>query len=63
MLAVLLSAPSLWMAFVSHQISTDTALIRLLIAIPVAGVLLGVLRLVTDHRPVRPMKQDETMGS
>jgi hypothetical protein len=46
LLALLLSAPTLWSAFVDHQISANTALIRLLIAIPAAAILLGALRWV-----------------
>jgi hypothetical protein len=46
MLALVLSAPTLWSAFVDHQISVTTALIRLLIAIPAAAILLGALRWV-----------------
>jgi hypothetical protein len=58
-LAVLLSSRSLWLAFVEHQMSTDGALIRVLIAIPVAGLLLGGLRVVTGSyqphaRPTPP---------
>jgi hypothetical protein len=57
-LALVLSGQSLWMAFIDHTMSTDAALLRLLIAIPVAGVLIGILRMVTDHRHARPAKQN-----
>jgi hypothetical protein len=46
-LALLLSGRSLWTAFVDHQMSADAALLRLLIAVPVAALLLGALRMVT----------------
>jgi hypothetical protein len=46
-LALLLGAPTLWTAFVEHQLSLDTALIRLAIAIPAAALLIGAMRMVT----------------
>jgi hypothetical protein len=42
--ALLFSAPSLWQALVDQDVSVDHALIRFLIAIPVAAVLLGLVR-------------------
>lgn len=42
--ALIFSAPTLWQAFVSEHISVDTALIRFLIAIPVAALLLAIVR-------------------
>ncbi len=51
-LALLISSPILWQALVDGTVSVDTALIRFLIALPVAGVLLGLLRLAA-RRPDR----------
>jgi hypothetical protein len=46
LLALVLAGPTLWSAFVNHQISTNTALIRFLIAVPAAAILLGAMRFV-----------------
>ena len=46
-LALVLGAPMLYTAFVEHQMSASTALTRLLIAIPAAALLLGLMRVVT----------------
>lgn len=43
--ALLFSAPVLWDALVGGTVSVDTAVIRFLVALPVAGVLVGCLRL------------------
>jgi hypothetical protein len=48
LLAVALASPALWSAFVLHQLDTRSALIRLLIAIPVAAIMLAVLRSLTS---------------
>jgi hypothetical protein len=45
--AAAITAPALWAAFVTHEATPDTALLRFLIAVPVAGVMLGILRMVT----------------
>ncbi len=47
LVALLLGAPTLWTALVDHQLSLNTALIRLAIAIPAAAILLGAMRMVT----------------
>jgi hypothetical protein len=47
-LALLLSSPALWAAFVSGSMGGTTALIRFLIAVPVAALMLALLRMVTD---------------
>jgi hypothetical protein len=50
--ALLFTAPSLWQALGEQTISLEVALVRLLIAIPVAAILLGLLRLAaTNRRP------------
>ncbi|MDQ1743540.1 MAG: hypothetical protein QOE23_1879 [Pseudonocardiales bacterium] len=46
-LAVLLSTPALWAAFVAGSMGITTALIRFLIAVPVAALMLTLLRMVT----------------
>jgi len=51
LLALLLSGQVLWTSLVDHQISVGSALVRLLIAMPVAATMLGVLRLVTARTP------------
>ena len=48
--ALVFSAPTLWQAFVRQDISIDTAIVRFLIAVPVAAVLIGALRLATRQR-------------
>jgi hypothetical protein len=45
-LAVLLSAPALWSA-VAGSMGVTAALIRFLIAVPVAALMLALLRMVT----------------
>ena len=47
-LAVALASPALYSAFVTHELETRSALIRLLIAIPVAAIMLAVVRSVAD---------------
>lgn len=47
-LAFLLSTPALWAAFASGSMGVTTALIRFLIAVPVAAVMLTLLRMVTQ---------------
>jgi hypothetical protein len=46
-LAVLLSLPALWSAFAAGSMGITTALIRFLIAVPVAALMLALLRMVT----------------
>ena len=46
-LAVLLSTPALWAAFASGSMGITTALVRFLIAVPVAALMLTLLRMVT----------------
>lgn len=46
-LAVLLSLPALWAAFAAGSLDITTALIRFLIAVPVAALMLALLRKVT----------------
>jgi hypothetical protein len=46
-LAVALASPALYSAFVKHTLDPMTALLRLLIAVPVAAIMLAVVRTVT----------------
>ncbi|MEV6932123.1 hypothetical protein AB0M46_47600 [Dactylosporangium sp. NPDC051485] len=46
-LALLLASPALYAGFVTHQLDAETALLRLLIAVPVAAIMLGLFRMVT----------------
>jgi hypothetical protein len=46
-LAILLSTPALWSAFATGSLGITTALIRFLIAVPVAALMLTLLRMVT----------------
>ncbi|HEY0165777.1 MAG TPA: hypothetical protein VGB75_01930 [Jatrophihabitans sp.] len=46
-LALLLSTPALWAAFAAGSMGITAALIRFLIAVPVAALMLALLQLVT----------------
>jgi hypothetical protein len=46
-LAILLSTPALWSAFAAGSLGITVALIRFLIAVPVAALMLTLLRMVT----------------
>lgn len=46
-LAILLSIPALWSAFADGSMEITAALIRFLIAVPVAALMLTLLRMVT----------------
>jgi hypothetical protein len=46
-LALLIASPALYAGFVTHRLDAQTALLRLLIAVPVAAVMLGVFRMIT----------------
>jgi hypothetical protein len=46
--ALLVSAPALWDAFTTGNTSVDTALIRFLIAVPVCGIGLLLIRKLFD---------------
>lgn len=43
--AILVNFPVLWAALADQTVSVDTALIRLLITLPIVAVLLGALRM------------------
>src|SRR3954447_9841724 len=65
-LALLIASPALYAGFVTHQLDQKTALLRLLIAVPVAAVMLGVFRMITrgyGRKPDDPRKRpDATTG-
>jgi hypothetical protein len=46
-LALLIASPALYATFVTHTLDLETGLLRLLIAVPVAAVMLAVFRVVT----------------
>lgn len=53
LLAFVFSFPTIWSALVDRTITVDTAIVRFLIALPVAAVLLALVRSATrrrDHR-------------
>jgi K+-sensing histidine kinase KdpD len=43
-LALMLSAPTLWQALVDQTVPVDTAVLRFLLAVPIAAILLGLVR-------------------
>jgi hypothetical protein len=45
--AALLASPALWSGFVTHEVDPTTALLRFLVAVPVAAAMLAVLEVVT----------------
>jgi hypothetical protein len=48
-LALLIASPALYATFVTHTLDLETGLLRLLIAVPVAAVMLAVFRMVTRN--------------
>ena len=59
-LALLIASPALYAAFVTHELDVQTGLLRLLIAVPVAAVMLGVFRLVTRDYGQPEEQQEES---
>jgi hypothetical protein len=47
LLALLLSAHVLWQGFIAQTIPAESAVIRFLLAVPVAAILLGLVRAAT----------------
>lgn len=60
LLATVMASPALYGAFVTHRMETNTALLRLLIAVPVAAVMLSLLGMVTKNfgKEPRPVHAD-----
>ncbi|MFB9415426.1 hypothetical protein [Dactylosporangium matsuzakiense] len=61
-LALVIASPALYAGFVTHQLDVQTALLRLLIAVPVAAIMLGVFRMITrgyGRKPDEPRKPPE----
>jgi hypothetical protein len=58
MVAALIDSPALWHAFVRHDMTASTALLRFLLAVPASALMLGLLRSVTAayRRPGRPIR-------
>lgn len=48
LLAVALAGPALWRGYVTGELDQTAAIRRLLIALPVAGVMVALLRWITD---------------
>ncbi|WP_433210099.1 hypothetical protein ACQP00_46770 [Dactylosporangium sp. CS-047395] len=69
-LALLIASPALYAGFVTHALNMQTALLRLLIAVPVAAIMLALFRMVTrgygdkpDEKRTEPKPGDqETEG-
>lgn len=51
--ALLFSLPTLWQAFAEQTLPVETAVIRFLIAVPVAAILLWLVRTAMEHRQPR----------
>lgn len=48
LLAVLMASPALYRAFVTEQLSYESALGRFLLAVPAAALMLAALRFITN---------------
>jgi hypothetical protein len=62
LLAALMASPALYQAFVTQTLDVEDALIRFLIAVPVAMVMLAGLRLITaghDAKAAKPKHADD----
>jgi hypothetical protein len=56
--AVAISSPALYAGFWTHTLDAKTALLRFLIAVPVAAVMLAIVRTVTrDYGKDKPNKE------
>ena len=55
-LALIFSAPTIWQALADQTISVQAALVRFLIAVPIAAVLLGLVR--ASMRRTQPKQPD-----
>ena len=62
-LALLLSAPALWAAFAAGSLDMTTALIRFLIAMPVAALMVALLRRVTASYARQALRRELTAAA
>jgi hypothetical protein len=58
--ALLFTAPIWWQAVVDQSVSVQTAVVRFLIAVPVAAVLLALVRAAAKHDDARPNAAKDT---
>lgn len=58
--AFLFSAPVLWSALVDGTVTVESAGIRFLIALPVAAVLVALVRVASAHRDPDRSDEDST---
>lgn len=62
-LAIAIASPALYGAFVTHTMEVKTALIRLLIAVPVAAIMLAALAALTKGYGEAKQKQKSKLKS
>jgi hypothetical protein len=57
-LAAAIDSPALWHAFVAHDLTASTALLRYLVAVPVSAAMLAALRALTApyRQPEPPIR-------
>jgi len=53
-LAALMAGPAIWRAFVEQTLDVQSALLRYLIAVPIAAVMLALLRVIVESYRRRP---------
>lgn len=61
-LAAAMAAPALWRAFVSQTLDVPSALLRFLIAVPIAAVLVAMFRFVVDNYRRQAEEDGEDVG-
>jgi hypothetical protein len=64
LLAVLFNVPVIWRAFIDQTVPMQTAVVRVLIAIPIAWLLVGAVRLATrrgNHRSPTPRAERQEL--
>jgi hypothetical protein len=59
LVALLFSAPIIWQALIDHTVGVDTAIVRFLVAIPVAALLLALIRAAAAKRTSDSQGADE----
>jgi hypothetical protein len=60
LVAVLFSAPVLWQALVDQSVGIDTAIVRFLLAVPVAALLVGGVRMAANRHPSDAEQRNST---